>query len=172
MSSDLLGDQTHVAADTLGTLHTPLNLTFTPPLSAGALIIAVTADGQTVTATGSALIDPDGYVFDKTKWETQGITQTLAGVSVTCEYSDTVAGEWETWNAAAYNYQINPQVTGADGAYSFFVPAGIYRITADHPNYWPYTSPDIAVVDTPARLNIPLVLVRRVYLPTILRQSP
>ncbi len=167
-----LGDQTRVAADTLGTLQTPLNVTFMPPLNAGALVIAVTADGQTVTATGSALIDPDGVVFDKTKWASQGITQTLTGVSVTCEVSDTVANQWTTWTAWAYDEQINPQVTGADGAYSFFVPPGIYRITADHPNYWPYTSPDIAVVDMPARLNIPLALVRRVYLPTILRQSP
>ena len=47
--------------------------------------------------------------------------------------------------------------------------SGMYRITANHPDYWPYISPDIVVMDAPMRLNIPLVLTRRVYLPIILR---
>jgi hypothetical protein len=108
-------------------------------------------------------------VFDKTKWESQGFTQRLASVTVTCEYSDTVADTWVTWEAWAYDQQVNPQVTGADGYYSFFVPSGTYRITADRPGYLPFTSPDIAVVDAPARLNIPLAQLRQVYLPIILR---
>ncbi len=163
---------------TLGTQTVPLvhgtGQTFTgvltPPIVGGTVVITVTADGQTVTTTGSALIDPDGVVF-KSTWDSHGITQTLAGISVTCEYSNTVADEWVTWNAAAYE-QANPQVTGMDGFYSFFVPPGTYRITAWHPDYWPQTSPDTTVVDAPARLNIPLALIRRVYLPMVLRQSP
>jgi len=159
-----LGGKTIVLTESTGQVFTGV---ITLPVSGGALDITVTADGRTSTSTGSVLIDPDGYVFDKAKWESQGITQTLAGLSVTCEYSDTVADEWTTWPAWAYDQQSNPQVTGEDGYYSFFVPPGVYRVVAQHPDYWLYTSPNMAVVDAPARLNIPLVLVRRVYLPII-----
>lgn len=140
----------------------------TPPIDGGVFVIAIAADGQTVTASGSALIDPDGYVFDKNKWESQGITQTLSGVTLTCEVSDTVAGEWRMWEAWAYD-QVNPQVTGADGYYTFFVPPGAYRITASRPGYLAFVGPDILVVDAPLRLNIPLVQWWQVYLPAILR---
>ena len=68
------------------------------------------------------------------------------------------------WPARAYDAQVNPQVTDTDGHYAFFIPPGSYRITASQPDYWPYQSPDLVVVDTPARLNIPLVLIRRIYL--------
>ncbi len=117
---------------------------------------------------GSVLIDPDGYVFDKNQWESHGITQTLASVAVTCEYSDTVEGEWKTWEAWAYDGQVNPQVTGADGYYAFFVPPGTYRIMARSPGYLPFTSSDIVVVDAPAHLNIPLLQWWQVYLPVVL----
>jgi len=63
-------------------------------------------------------------------------------------------------------------VTGADGYYAFFVPPGTYRITARRSNYLPFTSPEIDVVDTPARLNIPLAPWWQVYLPVVLRQFP
>ena len=135
-----------------------------PPLAGGALVISVTADGENNLLTGWALIDPDGIVFD----QAGGDTQTLAGITVTCEYSDTAAGDWMTWTAWAYD-QVNPQVTGKDGYYSFFVPPGTYQIQARHPDYWPYVSQPIEVVDAPARLNIPLALVRRVYLPIVFR---
>jgi hypothetical protein len=160
-----LGDQTRVIADSLGTLRLPLTAVFTPPISSGAFTITVTADEQTSAATGSVLIDPDGYVFDKNVWDSQGITQTLAGVTVTCEYSDTIANKWVRWQAWAYDSQVNPQVTSEDGSYSFFVPPGIYRITTHHPDYWTFTSPGIVVVDKPTHLNIPLLLTRWYYLP-------
>jgi hypothetical protein len=73
------------------------------------------------------------------------------------------------WPAWEYESQINPQVTGGDGYYAFFVSPGTYRVTASHPDYQPYASPDIVVVDTPVHLNIPLRPWRRVYLPLILR---
>jgi hypothetical protein len=148
------------------------NGTITPPIDGGMFVITITADGQTVSTVGSALIDPDGYVFDKNEWESQEITQTVAGVSVTCEVSDSLANQWTTWAAWAYDGQINPQVTSADGYYAFFVPPGTYRITARRSNYLPFTSPEIDVVDTPARLNIPLAAWWQVYLPVVLRQSP
>ena len=116
----------------------------TPPVVSGPFIITVTADEQTSVVNGSAVIDSDGYVYDKNVWDSPGITQTLAGASVTCDYSDTVANEWKMWPARAYDAQVNPQVTDTDGHYAFFVPPGTYRITASQPDYWPYQSPDLA----------------------------
>ena len=147
-----LGNQTRMVADTSGTLRLPLTAVFTPPITSGLFAITVTADGQTSIATGSAVMDSEGYVYDKDTWDSQGITRTLAGVTVTCQYSDTAANEWLRWQAWAYDAQVNPQVTGADGYYSFFVPPGTYRITANHPDYWPYASPDIVVWDKPAHV--------------------
>jgi hypothetical protein len=160
-----LGAQTVKLTESMGKVFKHI---LTPPIVSGAFIITVTADGQTTVAIGSALIDPDGYVFDKNVWDSQGIVQTLSGVTVTCEYFD-AASEWVTWPTWAFDNQANPQVTGADGYYWFFVPPGMYRLTATHPDYWPYHSPDLVVVDAPARLNIPLVLMRRMYLPIVLR---
>jgi len=164
-----LGDQTQVVADPVGSLRVPLTAVFAPPIHSGVFAITVTAGGQTVATGGSVLIDPDGYVYDKRMWDSQSITQTLAGITVTCQYSNTIADQWTTWEAWAYS-QVNPLVTGEDGRYSFFVPRGTYRVTANHPDYWPYTSPDLVVWDKPAHVNIPLILTRRLYLPIILRQ--
>jgi hypothetical protein len=165
-----LGNRTQVVADSIGSLRIPLTAVFTPPITGDAFAITATVDGQTIATTGSALIDPNGYVYDKRVWDSQGITQTLADITVTCEYYNTDANEWMTWEAWAYDRQVNPLVTGADGYYSFFVPPGTYRITANHPDYWPYASPDIVALDKPAHVNIPLILTRRLYLPIILRQ--
>jgi len=165
-----LGNQSRVMADPIGSLHVPFVLTFTPPISGSTFAVKVTADGQTTGASGSTMIDSEGYVFDKQAWVSHGITQTLAGISVKCEYWDTAAGAWLAWKGWAYDRQANPQMTGADGQYAFFVPPGTYRIRASHPDYWPYASPDILVQGQPARLNIPLALARRIYLPILFRQ--
>jgi hypothetical protein len=37
------------------------------------------------------------------------------------------------------------------------------------PNFWSYTSPTVVVIDRPMHLNIPLVPMRRAYLPIVLR---
>lgn len=158
-----LGNRTQALLEGTGQVFSG---TFAPPIVGNTFIITVTADGQTEVANGTTLIDPDGYVYDEEVWERQGITQTIAGVHVTCYYSGT---QWTVWPAWEYESQINPQVTGGDGYYAFFVSPGTYRVTASHPDYQPYTSADIVVVDTPVHLNIPLRPWRRVYLPLILR---
>ena len=160
-----LGAQTVLLAEGVGHVFAGV---LTPPIVGGTFVITITTDGQTDIASGSVLIDPDGYVFDKNEWESQGVTQRLASVAVTCEYSDTIEGEWKTWEAWAYDEQVNPQVTGADGYYAFFVPPGTYRIMAQRPSYLPFTSSDIVVVDAPADLNIPLLQWWQVYLPVVL----
>lgn len=161
-----LGTRTIRLTEGVGRVFTGV---LTPPVDGGTLVITVTSDGQTVVSAGLATVDTDGYVFDQNVWQSQGVMQRLTGVTVTCEYFDTAANEWMTWNAWAYDRQANPQVTGADGYYSFFAPPATYRITASHPDYWPYSSPDMVVIDAPARLDIPLLPVRRVYLPLIAR---
>ncbi|MEE8392268.1 MAG: Ig-like domain-containing protein, partial [Anaerolineae bacterium] len=137
---------------------------FQPPIRAGAFIIQVNADGETTTVTGGpVLIDPDGVVYEASG----SISDTIAGVTVTCYYSDTYRGQWVAWDAWSYA-QVNPQVTLDDGYYSFYTPRGTYRVVAEKAGYPTYTSPDLVVVSIPVRHNVPLGY-RRVYLPLVLR---
>jgi hypothetical protein len=141
---------------------------FQPPITAGDFIIAVNADGDTtIVEGGPVLIDPDGYVYDVGGT----INDTIPGVQVTCYYSDTHSGQWVTWDAWTFA-QVNPQMTLDDGYYSFYAPPGTYRVMAEKEGYPTYTSPDLVVVSTPVRHNIPLEKLStsvEVYLPLLLR---
>jgi hypothetical protein len=136
-----LGTQTIALTESMSKMFTGV---LTPPVVSGPFIITVTADEQTSVVNGPAVIDSDGYGYDKNVWDSPGITQTLAGATVTCDYSDTVANEWKMWPARAYDAQVNPQVTDTDGHYAFLIPPGSVRITASQPDYWPDQSPDLA----------------------------
>jgi hypothetical protein len=57
-----LGARTIVLGEGAGQVFTGI---IVPPLAGDALVISVTADGENNLLTGSALIDPDGIVFDK-----------------------------------------------------------------------------------------------------------
>ncbi len=46
------------------------------------------------------------------------------------------------WSAADYG-QNNPQVTGSDGTFGFYPPAGTYQLSAVRSGYQPYRSPDL-----------------------------
>jgi hypothetical protein len=137
---------------------------FQPPIQGGDFVIEVDADGATTTVNGgSVLIDPDGYVY-----EIGGtISDTIPGVQVACYYSDTHSGQWVLWDAWNYG-QVNPQTTLEDGYYSFYTPPGAYRVVAEKAGYPVYTSPDLLVVDTPVRHNVPLGYFE-IYLPLVLR---
>ena len=50
----------------------------------------------------------------------------------------------------------NPQVTGADGRYSYSMHSGIYRLDVAAPGYQPYRSGDIDAGQTPLAQNIAL----------------
>jgi hypothetical protein len=63
---------------------------------------------------------------------------------------------WSRWPAELFESQINPQVTESDGYYAFFVPPGLYRVSASAPGYTTHTSPDILVVNEIVHYNIPL----------------
>jgi hypothetical protein len=101
---------------------------------------------------GLILIDPDGYVYDAA----QGVEAVIQGATVTCDMYDEDYQTWERWPAELYESQINPQVTGSDGYYAFFVPPGLYRVKATAFGYDPHTSPDIRVINEVVHYNIPM----------------
>jgi plastocyanin len=102
------------------------------------------------------LIDPEGNVYDASTGAP------IASATVQCQEAQTVAaadGSTNTvfalWNAAEYE-QVNPQITAADGYFSFFTPVGTYRLEVAQTGYQPYRSTDIAVVDEAVRYDVPL----------------
>jgi hypothetical protein len=104
------------------------------------------------------LIDPDGYVFDVTKgFDPDNPSQNaVPGVTVTCMVWMPKWGGWTEWPAALYDNQVNPQVTGADGYFSFFTPPGDYYLKVDAiDGYQPWRSPVIHVVDDIVHVNVP-----------------
>ena len=136
-----------------------------PPIQEGDFVIKTDVDGKVTTIDGGpVLIEPDGLIYAATGT----ISDTLSGVEVTCYYSDTHAGQWVKWEAWHYD-QVNPQTTLDDGYYTFYSPAGTYRVVAEKEGYPIYTSPDLVVVDTPVRHNIPLGDFK-IYLPLVMRQ--
>ncbi len=118
------------------------------------ITLSVTCGGSTSNGSGSGLIDPDGYVFDVDVGKATG---KLAGMTVTALEYDATTNGWDRWPAEAYQNQVNPQVTGADGYYSFYTPAGNYRIQVNgSTNYQGYRSWTLTVVSEPVHLDIPL----------------
>ncbi len=145
---------------------------FTTP-AAGSLVILLVVNcgaGPATMQVGST-IDPDGYVYDAALAASSGITETIAGVTVTLHVSDTVRHRWVIWSASLYG-QANPQVTAGDGYFAFFTPPGQYRLVADGraQGYEMYESPALTVVDEPIRYNVPLwPRSERIYLPLVVR---
>jgi len=101
---------------------------------------------------GFILIDPDGYVYDAGV----GFEALIQGATVTCDMYDEDYQTWSRWPAELYESQINPQVTGTDGYYAFFVPPGLYRVRAIAYGYDDHTSPDIRVINEVVHYNIPM----------------
>jgi hypothetical protein len=101
---------------------------------------------------GRTTIDPDGYVYNADL----GLGAKIQGATVTCDVYDEDYQAWSRWPSEFYENQVNPQVTEPDGYYAFFVPPGLYRVTAAAPGYAPHTSPDIRVISQIIHYNIPL----------------
>jgi hypothetical protein len=136
------------------------------PFSVGNFIIRICLGGvEYETHVGQGLIDPDGYVYDAV-W---GIESVIPGATVTCDVYDEDYQSWERWPAELYEAQINPQVTGMDGYYAFFVPPGLYRVRAVAGGYDPHTSPDIRVIDEIVHYNIPMTGGGGIFLPFVIR---
>jgi hypothetical protein len=117
---------------------------------------------------GRAVYITGNIVCDAELTESAGVTQTLAGVTLTLYVSDTVRQRWVEWNASLYDNQENPQVTGGYGHFSFFTPPGTYRLVAQKSWYATYTSHDLVVVEELVRHNIPLT---KISVPDSLEKS-
>lgn len=73
------------------------------------------------------IADPSGCVYEAVP------SNILEGVTVTIEYLDK-NGDAVTWKAEDYD-QVNPKITGADGAYYWDVPQGNWKVTLEKEGY-------------------------------------
>ncbi len=80
-----------------------------------------------------AVIDPEGYVFEKNNGKETRIPNAVVSLYVK-NYSAPVNQEDKLWRAEDY-LQTNPQTTDIRGTYSFLVPAGEYYFKVDAPGY-------------------------------------
>jgi hypothetical protein len=117
--------------------------------------LCLRVDGHSICV---GLIDPDGYVFDVTKGfdPDHPSLNAVQGVTVTCMVNIPEWGGWTVWPAELYDNQINPQVTGAEGYFSFYTPPGDYYLQVDAiDGYQSWRSPVIHVVDDIVHVNAP-----------------
>lgn len=140
------GDQIFEASFTTGDRTT---------LDSSSFRICVTCNLIKRCSDGLVLIDPEGIVYDASVGLANG---KLADATVSCMQAQT-SGEEETsfslWNAFDFG-QENPQTTGTDGHFSFFTPAGTFRLEVERAGYQPFRSDDIVVTDAPVEYNVPL----------------
>jgi len=111
------------------------------------MVISVTCFGIIKSSDGTVLIDPFGYITDI------NTSALLSGATVTNYELQGML--FNVWNAPAYG-QINPQVTLADGFYSFFTPPGTYQIGVTRSGYQSHRSADIVVTNALVRYDVAL----------------
>ena len=113
--------------------------------------LTVECNGSVFETQASVLIDPDGVVSDI------NTGALLSGAQVICmlRTNDDDTANYSVWPAADFG-QLNPQTTKANGYFSFFTPAGLYRLDVTKNGYQPYRSPDLQVVSTPVRHDVAL----------------
>ena len=92
------------------------------------------------------ILDPSGVVYEAVE------TNLLSEVTATVY--DVTHGA--VWNAGDYD-QVNPQVTGADGAYAWDVPLGDWRVDFTKAGYAPASTPTLTV--PPPRMGLKTALV-------------
>ncbi len=139
-----------------GTTNIP---SFSIPAASGPVEFHGMCSGSELVNHGSILIDPDGFVFDVTKgFVTSDPAQqfVLPGAKVTLMVSEPALGGWVQWPAHLYADQVNPQITGADGYYSFYTPPGEFYVqVSDLAGFQDWRSPVVTVVDKLVHLNVP-----------------
>jgi hypothetical protein len=95
----------------------------------------------------------------------------IQGATVTCEVFDEDYQSWSRWPGEYYESQVNPQVTGTDGYYAFFVPPGLYRVAAVASGYQSHTSPNLRVINEVVHYNVPMQRrAGKMYLPMVRRR--
>jgi plastocyanin len=122
----------------------------TPAQLSGVIRLCVTCGLIQRCSDGNVLVDPEGTVYDR---QTR---QEVEGALVAC-YQEQAGlgggGVFDLWPAVDFS-QVNPQTTGADGYYSFFTPAGTYRVEVTKDGYQRHLSPDLVVVDDPVTYDV------------------
>ena len=87
-----------------------------------------------------AVIDPEGYVFEKRN----GKEVRIPGAIVTLYAKRSDTGAFDAWPAEEYS-QENPQTTGSAGTYAFLVPPGNYYFGVQAPGYETYRGEEFAM---------------------------
>lgn len=122
-------------------------------VNATAKLGLLVGDGTTESSFSTAIETTSaGVISDR------GTGQPLAGASVgvVVEQSSSAGQRFFTTWSTSQSGQPNPQVTGADGKYSYSASDGTYRLDVVRDGYQPYRSGDIDAGTTSLNLNIAL----------------
>lgn len=98
-----------------------------------------------------ALVKQKGYVFHLQNF----VEERIKGAMITLYVLNPTAGTWEQIDASIYR-QMNPQISGDNGEYSFIVPMGKYLMTVYKEGYYSYSSGLFEVRDNIINQNIKL----------------
>jgi len=120
-----------------------------------ASIIIEYTDGATDVIDLTILIDPYGYVYEIKN----GRLEKIASAEVALFKLE--GASWQEWDAAPFS-QINPQITGDDGTFAFFVPAGTYYLRAKRDGYRDNNTSRFDVIDTIVNINIELIAIPKI----------
>lgn len=100
----------------------------------------------------TAVVDPEGYVYEKNNGKETRIPKAVATLS----WFNPATDKYEIWPAKQYN-QENPQTTDVSGTYSFLVPQGKYYLEVEASGYKPYKGePFVVVAGAGVHTNIEL----------------
>ncbi len=87
-----------------------------------------------------AVVDPEGYVYEKTNNKETRVPSAL----VSLYWLNTESKKYELWPASKYQQQ-NGQITDTRGTYSFLVPPGSYYLQVEATGYKTYISEQFKV---------------------------
>ena len=96
------------------------------------------------------IIDPSGYVY-----ESGNPDRRIEGVTATLYFKADDSSEPILWDAAEYG-QINPLVTDAYGAYSWYVPEGLWQVRFSKEGYADTQTEWLPVPPPQLEVNIPM----------------
>ena len=96
------------------------------------------------------IIDPSGYVY-----EFGNESARIEGVTATLYYKENDSSDPVLWDAAEFGQQ-NPLVTDAEGAYSWFVPEGLWQVRFSKEGYNDTQTEWLPVPPPQLEVNIPM----------------